>query len=96
MTSTEFRLDVPIAHSLFEFHSGLGGGATDNRHDGKGRPMCVAWLFNGSWHPLLASVSCCLSRLQGRLQPPRKRVIRDGKVNRRIPIERRATGVCLS
>ena len=116
MTSAEFRLDVPIAHSLFEFHSGLGGGATGNRHDGKGWPMCVAWLANGNCHlglyrtdfyvccrrhpealafflgaksrclnavfertilaaanrdgiPFLASVSCCLSRLQGRLQP---------------------------
>src|SRR6266699_7344299 len=40
------RIDVAIAHSILEQHSGLGGSATGNRNDGKGRLVRVAWPYN--------------------------------------------------
>src|SRR5258705_4350358 len=40
------RIDVAVAHSVLEQHSGLGGSTFGNRNDGKGRPARVACSFN--------------------------------------------------
>src|SRR6266576_3723100 len=44
------RIDVAIAHSVLEQHSGLGGSASGHRHDGERRLVCVAWPFNCDGH----------------------------------------------
>jgi hypothetical protein len=40
------RIDVAIAHSLLEQHSGVGGSTSGNRNDGAGRLVRVGWPFN--------------------------------------------------
>ena len=44
------RIDVAIAHSFLEQHSGLGGSASGHRNDGERRLVCVAWPFNCDRH----------------------------------------------
>src|SRR6266478_9605176 len=50
------RIDVAIAHSVLEQHSGLGGSASGHRNDGERRLVCVllghltamgTWIFIG-------------------------------------------------
>jgi hypothetical protein len=40
------RIDVAIADSVLEQHSGPGGSTTGNRNDGKGQLVRVAWPRN--------------------------------------------------
>src|SRR6267378_8432375 len=44
------RIDVAIAHSVLEQHSGLGGSASGHWNDGERRLVCVAWPFNCNGH----------------------------------------------
>src|SRR6267378_6787788 len=44
------RIDVAIAYSVLEQHSGLGGSASGHRNDGERRLVCVAWPFNCDGH----------------------------------------------
>ncbi len=44
------RIDVAIAHSVLQQHSGLGGSASGHRNDGERRVVCVAWPFNCNGH----------------------------------------------
>src|SRR6266481_6178312 len=49
-SSCQSRIDVAIAHSVLEQHSGLGGSASGHWNDGERRPVCVAWPFNRNGH----------------------------------------------